>query len=223
MRKAMSDTHIQPGKVILMLDNKFEKGFTKNRLESMIEPRVKKDERGFYLLTLSENVPVYFDDFYRFLAQVYYKCVSQMEEIERKIEETPQENAETLSFYRARMIIVNIVKKNALTFYMDSSNFGVIMTPWCFGTVVLEKTEMYRDRIARGDTNDSNIPDFPYDVIRYLDEITKTTLLELFKFPENAFQMRWQYSELVRRYTKVLGNITDSLQSVLLKIRNYQP
>ncbi|MCH9031546.1 MAG: hypothetical protein IIB00_04730 [candidate division Zixibacteria bacterium] len=206
-----------------MLDNKFEKGFTRNRLESMIEPRVKKDERGFYLLTLSENVPVYFDDFYRFLAQVYYNCVSQMEEIERKIEETPQKNAETLSFYRARMIIINIVKKNALMFYMDSSNFGVIMTPWCFGTVVLEKTEMYRDRIARGDAHDPNVPDFPYDVIRYLDEITKATLLELFKFPENAFQMRWQYSELVRRYTKVLGNITDSLQSVLLKIRNYQP
>ena len=206
-----------------MLDNKFEKGFTRDRLESMIEPRVKKDERGFYLLTLSENVPVYFDDFYRFLAQIYHKCVFQMEEIERKIEETPQENAETLSFYRARLIIINIVKKNALTFYMDSSNFGVIMTPWCFGTVVLEKTEMYRDRISRGDTHDPNVPDFPYDVIRYLDEITKTTLLELFKFPENAFQMRWQYSELVRRYTKVLGNITDSLQSVLLKIRNYQP
>ncbi len=206
-----------------MLENKFQRGFTTERLASTIEPRVKKDENGYFLFTLSENVKVYFEDYYCFLEQVYDNCSEEMNDIAYKIENTPAENTETLSYYRARAVIVGLVRKTALHFYMDGSNFGVVMTPWCFGTVTLEKVEVYRNRLARGDVQDPNVPDYPYYVIKYVDEIYKAVLLELLDFPEQAFQMRWQYSELVRRYSKILGNINDSLNSVLLKIKNYQP
>ncbi len=65
------------------------------------------------------------------------------------------------------------------------------------------------------------MPDYPYYVIRYIDEIYKSVLLELFDFPEKAFEMRWQYSELLKRYSKILTNITTSLHSVLGMIKNY--
>jgi len=95
------------------------------------------------------------------------------------------------------------------------------MTPWCFGTVILEKVELYRDRLAKGEISDQNLPEYPYYVIKYIDEIYRKTLLDLFDFPEEAFKMRWQYSELLKRYSKVLNNITKSLNTVLLTIKNY--
>ena len=95
------------------------------------------------------------------------------------------------------------------------------MTPWCFGTVVLEKVEVYRDRLSKGEVNDPNTGDYPYDVVRYMDEIYKVVLLELFDFPEKAFQMRWQYSEILRRYSGILSDITTRLQSVLNTVKNF--
>ncbi|HVP07456.1 MAG TPA: hypothetical protein VMS71_06405, partial [Candidatus Acidoferrum sp.] len=59
-----------------------------------------------------------------------------------------------------------------------------------------------------------------YYVIKYIDEIYKISLLELFDFPEQAFQMRWQYSELLKRYSKILNDITSSLQSVIHSVKN---
>lgn len=206
-----------------MLDGQFQRGFTQEQLTATIEPRVKEDEGGLYLMTLSENVKVYFDDYYNFLEQIYDRCEAEMVALEAKVEETPRESTETLAYYRARMIIVNVVRNTARSFYSDGSNFGVIMTPWCFGTVVLEKVEVYRERLSKGEVHDAHVPDYPYYVIRYIDEISKATLLTLFSFPERAFRMRWQYSELLRRYSKVLGNINESLETVLLKIKNYQP
>jgi len=44
-------------------------------------------------------------------------------------------------------------------------------------------------------------------------------LLELLDFPEEAFKMRWQYSELLKRYSGILSNITTQLQSVLANVR----
>jgi len=96
----------------------------------------------------------------------------------------------------------------------------VVMTPWCFGTVILEKVEVYRDRLSKGEVDDPNIPEYPYYVIKYMDEIYRATLLEIFGFPEQAFQMRWQYSELLKRYSKVLTDITGSLQSVIRSVKN---
>lgn len=206
-----------------MLDGKYHRGFTAERLAKTIEPRVKEDDGGYYLMTLSENVKVYFEDYYCFLEQIYHRCQEEMLDLDKKLEETPSENSETQSYYRAKLIITNIVRNAALSFYMDSANFGVVMTPWCFGTVALEKIEVYRDRLSRGDVQDPLAPEYPFYVVQYIDEISRSTLLELFQFPDQAFQMRWQYSELLRRYTKALSNINQSLENVLLRIKNYQP
>jgi len=204
-----------------MLDNKFKRGFTREKLESVSEPKVHKDVGGYYINTLSENVKVYFDDYYEFLENVYEKCRTELNTIETKLSETDESYAETISFYRAQKILIELIKKNIMSFYTDGTNLGVIMTPWCFGTVILEKTELYRERLMRGDTQDPNIPEYPYYVIKYMDEIYKKTLLDVFDFPEDAFKMRWQYSELLKRYSKVLSNITNSLNSVLLMVKNY--
>ncbi|MFH2037714.1 MAG: hypothetical protein ABIJ45_15035 [Candidatus Zixiibacteriota bacterium] len=204
-----------------MLDNKFKPGFTTERLDSVAEPKVHKDDDGHYIFTLSENVKVYFEDYYTFLEKVYERCDAELKELELKIANTSPDNVETISFYRARKIIIDIVFKTARSFYTDGSNFGVIMTPWCFGTVVLEKVEVYRERLAKGEFDESSIPDYAYYVLKYIDEISKKTLLDLFDFPTEAFKMRWQYSELLKRYSKVLTNITSSLNSVLSTIKNY--
>ena len=45
--------------------------------------------------------------------------------------------------------------------------------------------------------------------------------LQVFEFPDEAFKMRWQYSELLKRYSKVLHNITGSLQSVMMIVKSY--
>lgn len=204
-----------------MLDNKFKRGFHREKLESVNEPKVHKDTGGYFIYTLSENVKVYFDDYYSFLENVYERSSRELETIESKLSQINNDYTETLSFYRAKKIVVELIRRTILSFYTDGSNFGVIMTPWCFGTVVLEKTELYRERLAKGDIQDSNIPEYPYYVIKYMDEIYKKALLDIFDFPTDAFKMRWQYSELLKRYSKVLSNITSSLNSVLLMVKNY--
>jgi hypothetical protein len=203
-----------------MLDAKFQRGFSFERLNSTTEPKVRRDEGGFYIMTLSENSKVYFDDFYRFLERVYERAELERRLLDQKIADTPGDCTETLSYYRARGVIIDQIKKGVMRFYTDGSTFGVIMTPWCFGTVMLERIEAYRERISKGEVEDLNIPDYPYYVVQYLDEISKTTLLELFDFPEEAFQMRWQYSELLKKYSTILTSITGSLKSVLDSIRN---
>jgi len=204
-----------------MLDNKFKRGFDSERLNSVAEPKIHRDEGGHYINTLSENVKVYFDDYYHFLEKVYERCANDLAEINDKIKATSKEYVETIAFYQAKKIIVGITMKTARSFYTDGSNLGVIMTPWCFGTVVLEKVEIYRERLAKGEIDQANIPEYAYYVIKYIDEIYKKTLLDLFDFPSDAFKMRWQYSELLKRYSKVLTNITNSLGSVLSSIKNY--
>ncbi|MFQ5608578.1 MAG: hypothetical protein ACE5GA_11585, partial [Candidatus Zixiibacteriota bacterium] len=105
-----------------MLEGKFQRGFTIERLSATIEPRVRQDEGGYYLETLSEHVKVYFEDYYTFLEQVYDRCDREVESLREKLAETSADNAETLAYYRARMIIVGVVRKAALNFYMDGSN-----------------------------------------------------------------------------------------------------
>jgi len=204
-----------------MLDDKFKRGFSNERLTVRPEPKVRQDERGFYLMSLSENAKVYFDDYYSFLERAYARCVDARAEVDKKIADLPPDRTETVSFFRAKAVVLDVAVRTIRRFYTDGANLGVVMTPWCFGTVVLEKVEVYRDRINKGEVDDPNIPDYPYYVTRYLDEIYKTVLLELFDFPEKAFQMRWQYSELLKRYSGVLSDITTSLNSVLQKIKDY--
>ncbi|MDH3890169.1 MAG: hypothetical protein OEV49_03725 [candidate division Zixibacteria bacterium] len=204
-----------------MLDAKFQRGFTDDKLADTKESRIRKDDVGFFLMSLSENTKVYFEDYYRFLGMVYSRCLEERASLDEKIAATAPDSVETLAYYRARGVIVDLVLQSVRRFYTDGSNLGVVMTPWCFGTVMLEKVEVYRDRLGKGEVRDANVPEFPYYVIQYIDEIYKATLLELFDFPEKAFRMRWQYSELLKKYSKILTNITNSLNSVLGMVRNY--
>ena len=191
-----------------MLDGRFQRGFSNERLASTTEPKVRKDEGGFYIMTLSENTKVYFEDFYGFLERVYNKTSYERQSLHAKIAATSVERTETLSYYRARGIVLDQLMKGIMRFYTDGSTFGVVMTPWCFGTVMLEKIEAYRERLSKGDIHDPNIPEYPYYVIQYLDEIGRAALLELFEFPDQAFQMRWQYSVLLKKYSSILTSIT---------------
>ncbi|HWR82512.1 MAG TPA: hypothetical protein VN285_04355 [Candidatus Deferrimicrobium sp.] len=204
-----------------MLDGRFHRGFSLQRLTTSKEPRVHQDDKGYFVMSLSENAKVYFEDFYCFLESTYVKVCAERLALDQKLTETSAGMCETAAYYRARGVVVDLLMRTIVRYYTDGSNLGVIMTPWCFGTVVLEKIEVYRDRLSKGEVQDPNIPDYPYYVIRYLDEIYKAALLELFDFPEKAFQMRWQYSELLKRYSKILTEISHSLQSVLLTIKSY--
>ncbi|MFQ6008237.1 MAG: hypothetical protein ACE5K8_04720 [Candidatus Zixiibacteriota bacterium] len=204
-----------------MLDGRYQRGFSYERLASTKEPKIRKDDKGYFIMSLSENTKVYFDNFYGFLELTYAKAKEEKQSLKEKLDRTPQRNSEVIAYYRAKGVIVDLLLRTVIQYYTDGANLGVIMTPWCFGTVMLEKIEIYRDRLARGEIHDPNIPNYPYYVIKYIDEIYKATLLELFDFPEKAFQMRWQYSELLKRYCHILTEITNSLNSVLLTIKNY--
>ena len=203
-----------------MLSNGIERGFPLERLKRVKEPKVHKDDGGFFIFTLNENAKVYFEDFYQFLEKVEKRCLKEKRELEKKIIEFDPERTETLSYYRARKIIIDLVLKNVYSFYGDSGNLGVIMTPWCFGTVILEKVESYKEMLSCGEIQDFNIPEYPYFVLKYLDEIYKKTLLEIFDFPEKAFKVRWQYTEMFKRYAKLLPDIIGGLETILLLIKS---
>ena len=204
-----------------MLLDGTRRGFTTETLTSHSEPRIKCDKGGYYLYTINENVKVYFEDYYRFLEKTELAAQKEQDRLTDAIAATNPDRSETLSFYRARKMIVDIVLRTVRSFYGDASNMGVIMSPWCFGTVTLEKLEIYRDQVAKGEIEDPNIPEYPYFVLRYVNETHKQTLLELFEFPEKAFSMRWQYTELLKRYSKVLSNVTSSLENVLNLVKKY--
>ncbi len=204
-----------------MLDGRFHRGFSAERLATCQEPKVRKDDKGYFVLSLSENTKVYFEDFYTFLETCYTRASASREILDQKIASTTTNKVETLAFYRASGVIVDLLMRTIRRFYTDGSNLGVIMTPWCFGTVVLEKVEVYRDRLSKGEVQDVNVAEFPYDVVQYIDEVYKAALLELFDFPEKAFQMRWQYSEILKRYSTILSDITGRLQSVLTTVKNF--
>ena len=204
-----------------MLDGRYQRGFSQERLASTHDPKIRNDEHGYYIMSLSENSKVYFDDFYHFLELTYENANQEKALLSEKLMTTTTEFNESIAYYRAKSVIIDLLLKNIRRFYTDGANLGIIMTPWCFGTVMLEKIEVYRERISKGDVQDANIPDYPYYVVKYIDEIYKIVLLELFDFPEKAFQMRWQYSELLNKYSKILTNITSSLNSVMSTIKNY--
>lgn len=203
-----------------MLSNGLERGFTEYNLPLTKNPKVGKDKGGWFIYTFSENAKVYFDDFYKFLEKTEISAIREVKDLASKIDGTPESNQESLAYYRARKIIMEQILKHLYLCYSDSKNLSSVMTPWCFGTVVLEKIEIYRDKISKGQVQDKNIPEYPFYVLQYIDEIYKKTLLELFGFPEKALSMRWQYSELLKRYSKVLSNVTSSLQSVLTIIKS---
>ena len=202
-----------------MLSNGVLRGFPEKWLSTVTEPRVHKDTCGYFIYSISENSKVYFDQFYNFLEETEKKCMAELGVLNFRISRTHLDHQETLSYYKARKIIVEQLLKTIYSFYSDSANLGVIMSPWCFGTVVLEKIEIYKERLMRGEAADSNLPEFPYYVFSYMNEIYKKTLLEVLGFPPEAFAMRWQYSELLKRYSKVLSDVNSSLQQILQSVK----
>lgn len=204
-----------------MLLDGTRRGFPAERLDTKIEPKVKCDKGGYFIHTINENVKIYFEDYYLFLEKSELRAQKEQDRLIDLIAETPKSRTETLSYYRARKLVVDLLLRTIRNYYGDGSNLGVIMSPWCFGTVTLEKVEIYRDQVARGEIDDPNIPEYPYFVLRYVNDIYKATLLELFDFPEKAFSMRWQYTELLKRYSQVLTNVTASLENVLTLVKKY--
>lgn len=199
-----------------------KRGFPEEWLKKQKEPKVKKDERGYYIHTVNENAKVYFEDFYNFLEKVERRGMEEIQILKEKIGNCDPKRDETLAYYKARKIITEVVLKNVYEYYRDNSNLGVIMSPWCFGTVLLEKVENYKERLSKAELLDLNLPEYPYYVLRYIDEIYKKTLLEIFEFPNEAFSVRWQYTEILKRYSKVLSDITTTLTNILSLVKEYR-
>ncbi|MFH1336539.1 MAG: hypothetical protein ABII96_08475 [Candidatus Zixiibacteriota bacterium] len=196
-----------------------KRGFSEEKLKKAKEPLVKRDNQGFFIYTVNENLKVYFEDFYTFLEGLERKCLDDLRKIKAKMDDCDCRCDETKAFYCARKIIVEAVLKNLYGYYGDDSTLGVIMSPWCFGTVVLEKVENYKERLSRGELLDVNLPEYPYLVLRYVDEIYRKTLVELFEFPPEAFSVKWQYTEPLKRYAKILSDITTNLKTILILMR----
>lgn len=202
-----------------MLSNGIKRGFPKERLKKIKEPKVHKDEGGFFIFTINENTKVYFEDFYTFLEKAEKRCLGEKRQLEEKLSNCDPQKTETLSYYRARKIIVDLILKNVYGFYGDSNSFGVIMSPWCYGTVMLEKVEHHKELIAKGEINDPEISENVYFILKYMDEIFKKTLLELLDLPEEALKVKWQYTDLLRRYSKLLGGVVSTLEAILIWVK----
>ena len=200
-----------------------KRGFSGEKLRKTHEPIVKKDTEGYYLYTVNEGAKVYFEDFYTFLEGVERKSLRELKGLKEKIERCYEKCEETRAYYCARKIIVEVVLKNVYGYYGDDSTFGVIMTPWCFGTVILEKIEIYKERLSRGELPDVNLPENPYLVLRYIDEIYKKTVLDLFELPLEAFSIKWQYTDLLKRLGGVFSDAYTNLADILALIKEYDP
>jgi hypothetical protein len=200
-----------------------KRGFSEEKLRKISEPKVKKDAAGYYLYTVNEGVKVYFEDFYTFLEEVEGRSLRELKELKKKTERCDPKCEETRAYYYARKIIVEVVLKNVYGYYGDDSTFGVIQTPWCFGTVILEKIENYKERLSRGEFPDVNLPESPYLVLRYIDEIYKNTVLDLFQLPQEAFSIKWQYTDLLKRFDGTLSNACTNLANILALIKGCDP
>jgi hypothetical protein len=202
-----------------MLTNGIKRGFPKERLKKIKEPKIHKDEGGYFILTINENAKIYFDDFYAFLEKAEKRCLAEKKRIQEKMIECDPHKMETLSYYRAKKILVDLILRCVYTFYGDSSSFAVIMSPWCFGTVILEKIEHYKELIAKGEINSPEISENPYFILKYMDEIFKKTLMEMLDLPEKAFKVKWQYTDLLKRYSKLLGGVIITLETILTWVK----
>jgi len=204
-----------------MLNNICKRGFPEERLAKISEPKIKQDENGYYIVSLSEGVKVYIEDFYSFLEELWDRTIPLYQEVQSQLADTPEESMEAKAFYRSRKLIIEKVLSTIKRFYTTNDSLGIFMSPWCFGTVIMEKVEVTRDKLRNGEEIKHEVGEYPYYVVKYIEETYRKTLLDLFNFPPKAFSMRWQYSELLNRYSKTLSNITTSLQSVLLMVRSY--
>ena len=202
-----------------MLISNIKRGFPKEKLKKIKEPKVHKDEDGFFIFTINENTKVYFEDFYEFLEKAEKICLAEKKRIQEKMIECDPHKMETLSYYRARKILVDLILRNVYSFYGDSTSFAVIMSPWCFGTVILEKMEHYKELIAKGEVTSPEISDNPYYILKYMDEIFKKTIMEMLDLPVEALKVKWQYTDLLKRYSKLLGGVITTLETILTWVK----
>lgn len=204
-----------------MHSSRIKRGFPPDKLKKIKEPKVHKDEGGYYVFTMNENAKVYFEDFYTFLEEAEKRCLEEKRQLQEKMMKCDPHRLETSSYYTARKIILDLILKNLYGFYGDSSSFGVIMSPWCFGTVILEKIEQHKELIARGEVDDPKLSEDSYFVLRYIEEIYRKTLLEMLGLPPEAFKIKWQYTDVLRRYTKLLGGVASSLEAILIWVKSH--
>jgi hypothetical protein len=198
-----------------------KRGFPEESLKKSKEPKVGSDEGGFYVNTITEGIKVYFEEFYSFLERAEKRCLEDLKDLKEKRTSCDPTQEETLAYYWARKIVIEVVLKNIYGYYGDDSNLGVIMSPWCFGTVILEKVEIYKERLSRGELPDVDLPEYPFLVLRYIDEICKKALLDIFNLPPEAFSLKWQYAELLKRFTKVLSDVHSNLSNILLLVKEH--
>ncbi|NIM97074.1 MAG: hypothetical protein GTO24_02980 [candidate division Zixibacteria bacterium] len=198
-----------------------KRGFTEDKLRRTKEPTVKKDEGGYYVYTVNEGVKVYIGDFYSFLERVETDCLNDLRSLKEKMLRCDVKCDETLAYYSARKIIVEVILKNVYGYYADDSSLAVIMSPWCFGTVVLEKVMNYKERLSQGTAPDVNLRESPYHVLKYVDEIHKRTILDMLGLPPEAFRYKWQYTELLKGFVKVFSDVRDNLANILALVREY--
>lgn len=198
-----------------------KRGFPEEHLKKSKEPKVRSDEGGFYVNTVTEGIKVYFEEFYSFLERAEKRCLEELKDIKAKRTGCDPTQEETLAYYWARKIVIEVVLKNIYGYYGDDSNLGVIMSPWCFGTVILERVEVYKERLSRGELPDADLPQRPFLVLRYVDEICKTTLLDIFGLPPEAFSLKWQYAELLKHFAKVLSDVHTNLSDILSLVKEH--
>jgi hypothetical protein len=198
-----------------------KRGFPDERLKKIKEPKIKTDDGGYYINTVTEGVKVYLEDFYSFLEKAEKRCLEELKDVKEKRTGCDPQKEETVAYYWARKTIAEVVLKNIYGYYGDETNLGVIMSPWCFGTVILEKVETYKERLSRGELPDIELPQYPYLVLRYIDEISKKTLLDIFGLPPEAFSLKWQYAELLKRFAKVLSDVHSNLSDILSLVKGY--
>lgn len=199
-----------------------KRGFPEDKLKKIKEPKIRIDEKGYYINTVTEGVKVYLEDFYSFLEKAEKRCLEELKDVKEKRTGCDPKKEETVAYYWARKIIAEVVLKNIYGYYGDEANLGVIMTPWCFGTVILEKVETYKERLSRGELPDIDLPQNPYLVLRYIDEVSKKTLLDIFGLPPEAFSLKWQYAELLKSFAKVLSDVHSNLSDILSLVKEYQ-
>ena len=105
-----------------MLEGRFQRGFSPERLETTTDPRIRRDDKGYFVMSLSENSKVYFEDFYRFLELTYAAALTEKDTVRRRLIETRISHSETVAFYRAKAVILDLLLKNIRRFYTDGAN-----------------------------------------------------------------------------------------------------
>ena len=62
-----------------------KRGFPEQWLKRHKEPKIKNDERGYYIYTVNENKKIYVEDFYYFLEKTERRCLDELKNLEEKI------------------------------------------------------------------------------------------------------------------------------------------